>query len=505
MTKDKKNKKITLIPLILMMFTSVFGFANMPRSFYLMGYSSIPWYIISAVAFCIPLAFMIAEYGAAFKNEKGGMYSWMEKSVNSKYAFIGTFMWYASFIIWMINISSTIWIPLSNAIFGKDVTSSWSIFGLNSTQTLGLLAMVWVVFVTVISTKGLDKIKKITSLGGIAVTLLNVVLLIGAIFVLILNHGELAEPIKSVGAFFKSPNPDYTRFISTLSFLVFAIFAFGGIELIGSVVDETENPEVVFPKAITIGAITISVGYAIGIFLCGIFTSWGSILSSKDVNMANVAYVVMQNLGYSIGNSLGLQESISILIGAWVARFVGISMFLALTGAFFNATFMPLKQLIEGTPYDLWPGKLGEVRDGMPKFAMKIQCIIVVIMIFLVSFGGEGASQFFAKLVLMTNVAMTLPIAFLAGAFISFKKKKNIERPFEIYKGNFSYKIATFVVTGTVCFANFFTIIEPITKGKYSDSIWMIVGPIFFTIIALVILKIYSKKNKLKDIEEDVA
>lgn len=36
MGNNEKQKKLTLITLILMIFTSVFGFANMPRSFYLM-------------------------------------------------------------------------------------------------------------------------------------------------------------------------------------------------------------------------------------------------------------------------------------------------------------------------------------------------------------------------------------------------------------------------------------------------------------------------------------
>ncbi|EYI65562.1 inner membrane transporter YjeM [Salmonella enterica subsp. enterica serovar Heidelberg str. N20134] len=42
-------KKMSLIGLILMIFTSVFGFANSPSAFYLMGYSAIPWYIFSAL------------------------------------------------------------------------------------------------------------------------------------------------------------------------------------------------------------------------------------------------------------------------------------------------------------------------------------------------------------------------------------------------------------------------------------------------------------------------
>ncbi|MDN5951472.1 MAG: amino acid permease, partial [Loigolactobacillus coryniformis] len=144
MAQTKKHVKLTLSALILMIFTSVFGFTNIPRAFYLMGYASIFWYIIAAVMFFIPFAFMLAEYGAAFKDYKGGIYSWMANSLNPQFAFVGTFMWYASYIVWMVNVGSGIWIPLSNAIFGVDETQQWSLFGLNGVQTLGVLAILWV-------------------------------------------------------------------------------------------------------------------------------------------------------------------------------------------------------------------------------------------------------------------------------------------------------------------------------------------------------------------------
>lgn len=89
------KKKLSLRALVLMVFTSVFGFTNVTRSYYLMGYAAIPWFIISCVTFFLPFAFMIAEYGSAFKDSEGGIYSWMEKSSGGKYAFMVTFMWYA--------------------------------------------------------------------------------------------------------------------------------------------------------------------------------------------------------------------------------------------------------------------------------------------------------------------------------------------------------------------------------------------------------------------------
>ena len=49
--------------------------------------------------------------------------------------------------------------------------------------------------------------------------------------------------------------------------MTFAIFAFGGLEAVGGLVDQTENAEKTFPKGVTISAIVISIGYAIGIFV----------------------------------------------------------------------------------------------------------------------------------------------------------------------------------------------------------------------------------------------
>ncbi len=496
MSISAETRKLTLTALVLMIFTSVFGFNNIPRSFYLMGYGAIPWYLLAGLTFFLPFAFMIAEFGSAFQKEKGGIYSWMAKSIGPKYAFVGTFMWYASYIVWMVNISNAIWIVFSNAIFGNDTTATWTLFGLNSTQTIGLLGVLWILFVTFTATKGLDKIKKITSVGGIAVSLLNIVLLVGAIAVLIGTGGHLAQPIVDASSFVGSPNPKYGSPLAVLGFLVFALFAYGGIEVVGGLVDETKDPVKTFPKGLLIAAVIIAIGYSLGIFLVGIFTNWNEVLSAKSVHMGNVGYVVMNNLGYQIGNAFGASQPVALSMGAWMARYVGVSMVLALTGAFFALAYSPLKQIIQGTPKELWPGKMGIVEDGMPRNAMWIQCIVVIAMILLVSFGGEAAAQFFNKLVLMTNVAMTLPYMFISGAFYAFKKNQEIKKPFEIFKNNRSALIGTVVVTFTVGFANFFTIIQPAMEGDLSSTIWSLAGPLFFSIVALVMYWNYERKMK---------
>lgn len=491
------KKKLTLISLILMIFTSVFGFTNITRAFYLMGYASILWYILAAITFFLPFAFMLSEYGAAFKDSKGGIYVWMAESFNPKFAFVGTFMWYASYIVWMVNVGTGIWIPLSNAIFGTDQTQTWSPLGLSGVQTLGVLGILWIILITVVSSKGLDSIKKVTSIGGTAVALINVVLFVGGLVILVLN-GQMAEPV-TAQAFVTSPNANYTSMISVFSFLVFAIFAYGGLEVVGGLVDETENAEKTFPKGVTISAIVIAVGYAVGIFMVGTFTNWQFTFTQfpgdTEVTLGNVAYIMMNNMGYQLGHALGVSEGAAVQIGLWVSRYMGLSMFLSLTGAFFTLIFSPLKQLIEGTPKEVWPKFLTKSKNDMPINAMRVQAGIVIAMIALVSFGGRGAQAFFQVLVSMTNVSMTIPYMFLSIAFLGFKKKTEIHKPFEIYKTKSMTTLAVVVVTFVVGFANVFTIIQPATQGMISDTIWSIAGPVIFGVIALVMFSRYEKKQ----------
>ena len=492
------SKKLTLTSLILMIFTSVFGFANIPKAYYLMGYASIPWYILAALTFFLPFAFMLAEFGAAFKDSKGGIYSWMAQSIGPKFAFVGTFMWYASYIILMVNVASGIWIPLSNFIFGVDKTQSWHLFGLNGVQTLGILAFIWILLITFISSKGLDKIKKVTSVGGIAVTLLNVLLLIGGLIILVLNGGEMLQPV-SVKAFITSPNDSYQSVIAVFSFLVFAIFAYGGIEAIGGLVDQTERADVTFPRAVTISAIVIAVGYALGIFIVGSFTNWAftfTQFSQAETTLGNVAYITMNNMGYQFGLALNLSDTTSMTIGNWFSRYMGLSMFLASTGSFFTLMFSPLKQLIEGTPKEIWPKKWTIIKNDMPIYAMWIQALIICLIIAFVSFGGDNAKKFFQVLTAMTNVSITIPNMFLAIAFIGFKNKKEIIKPFEMYKSKRKATAAAYMVLFVVGFANIFTIINPAINGNLSETIWSIVGPLFFSLVALALFANYEKKQK---------
>lgn len=100
-------------------------------------------------------------------------------------------------------------------------------------MTIGLLAILWVVFVTWAASRGINTLAKVSSLGGLAVMAMNVILLLASVFILIANHGHLAQPINHLSDFATSPSAQFQNPIAMISFVIYAIFAYGGLESMG--------------------------------------------------------------------------------------------------------------------------------------------------------------------------------------------------------------------------------------------------------------------------------
>lgn len=483
--ENQKQKKISLTALILMTFTTIYGFANTTVAYEQMGYASIFWYILAALLFFLPSALMFAEYGSAFKEAKGGIYSWLAGSIGEKWAFIGTFIWLSSWIIWMVSTASKVWIPFSTVIFGSDQTQTWHFLSLTSTETVALLGIAWIILVTFLASHGMSSIAKISSVGGVFVMLLTVIFALTSIVILFANHGQLAQPITGVESFIKSPNPDFTSPVALISFVVYAVFAYAGSETMGGITDSLHKPEKTFPKGLIISTVVIGICYSLSIFLWGISTNWHQVLGNQSVNLGNITYVLMDNLGLVLGNSLGLTAATAATIGHLFARFSGLSMFMAYMGSFFILIYSPLKSFVLGSSADLWPARMTKRnKHGMPAFSMWIQAVVVGFIIFIVAFGGSGAQKFYLILTDMGNISTTFPYLFLVAAFPFFKKRTDLERPFEIFTNKKLTMTITVLVMIVLVGGIGFTGIQPIMDHDYQTALYTILGPFIFGGIA---------------------
>ncbi|MDO1605016.1 glutamate/gamma-aminobutyrate family transporter YjeM [Lactobacillus sp. YT155] len=490
------KKTIQLTTLIMMIFSTIFGFGNTPVAFMQMGYASIIWYIFAAIFFFLPSGFMMAEYGSAFNEAKGGIYSWIDGAVGPKTAFIGTFMWLASWETWLVATASKIWIPLSVFISGSDKTQTWSFAGLSSNQIIGILAVLWIVLVTFFASKGIDWISKVSSFGGTMMIIINVAFFILSIFILVASGFKTAEPVHGVQTFVHSANPDFTAPIAMISFIVYAIFAYAGMESMGGITDSMKNPKRDFPRGVLISTLVIAVLYALSIFLWGVSANWQDLFSSGKVNLGNVTYAMMNNLGITFGHQIGLSTAASATMGEWFARLAGLDMFIVYTGSFFVLIYSPIKSFILGTPKDFWPKNVTKVnKAGMPSNAMWYQAIFVIVIIFAVAFGGSTAKAFYNILTLMGNVSTALPYLFLIGAYPFFNMNKNIDKPYVFFKNKTTMWIVSSISFVVLTLSILFTCVQPILDHQWNDAIWTIAGPIIFTIIAIILYKRYEIKH----------
>ena len=96
----------------------------------------------------------------------------------------------------------------------------------------------------------------------------------------------------------------------------------------------------------------------------------------KGVDLANVEYVLINNLGVVTGKSLGLSQSASLAIGSAFSHFAGIADVLSGNAAAFLMVYSLIKSFIEGCDPRLLPKKLVELnKHGMPERSMWLQAI----------------------------------------------------------------------------------------------------------------------------------
>lgn len=317
-------------------------------------------------------------------------------------------------MLWLVASASRLWISISALIFGKDTTQEWNILGLHGTQLIGVLAILFMIVSTYLSSRGITGIKIMSSIGGWFIIVMNAVFILASLTVLIMNHGQLAQPITGWQSFIISPNKSFQTPITIISFVVYAVFAYGGMETVGGVIDSMKHPEKDFPKGLIIGSLFTIISYVLMIFMTGFSVNYQKDILAANANTGNITYTVYGTLGKAFGTALHLDPNTSLLIGKFFTRAIALSGLMGMTGALFVLLYSPIKSFIMGSDPRLWPKAATKLnKHGIPANAMWAQTVFVCLLIAVVSFGGSAATSFYQILTDMGNVAATAPELYL--------------------------------------------------------------------------------------------
>lgn len=264
------------------------------------------------------------------------------------------------------------------------------------------------------------------------------------------------------------------------------------------VIDSVDKPERTFPRALIIGMVIMTLLYVLAIFMCGVTTNWHEVLGKKSVDLANVEYVLINNMGLVAGSHLGLSHAASVTLGWVFSQITALSDVFGGLGAAFVMTYSPIKSFVEGCDPRLLPDKLTSLnKAGMPAFAMWMQMIVVSVIVFFITFGGSTAATFYTILTDMMNVSSSAPYLFLIGAFPFFKMKKDLDRPFVFYKSMTTTWVVTTIVWLVIAVGIVFTCVEPLLEGDWVTAFWTAFGPVFFGIVAWIFYSRAERKHVL--------
>lgn len=96
--KSTSNKKILWYTLAFMAFNSVWSFGNVLNGFtYFDGVKAAGSWILVLALYFIPYALIVSELGTTFKEEGGGVSSWIDKTIGPKIAY------YAGWTYWIVH------------------------------------------------------------------------------------------------------------------------------------------------------------------------------------------------------------------------------------------------------------------------------------------------------------------------------------------------------------------------------------------------------------------
>ena len=470
------KKKITWQALAFMAFSTVWGFGNVTNGFvYFNGIQvTLSWILMFALYF-VPYALMVGELGSAFKNEGGGVSSWLNKTMGAKVAYYAGFTYWACHITYIASKGSGSLKALSWAIFRNAETY-------DSLPTLGVQLASLAVFLLgcFIASRGLNPLKKLLTLAGTTMFVMSLLYIVMMFAAPAINPGAT---FVSMDLSMKSLIPNFNvAYFTSLSILVFAV---GGCEKISPYVNKVENPSKGFPKGMISLAIMVVVCAILGTFAMGMMFDPAVINESTESfnsYAANGSYWAFQKLGeyWHVGDFFLIIYAICNLISQFAILVLSID--------------APLRMLLDNEDTRQFiPSKLqkknkyGVYSNGILLVAILSGAIILIQSVV------PGAAAVLQQLTKLNSVCMPLRYLWVFVAYLALRKAYDkIPAEYRFVKNQGVAKFFggwCFLITAASCIL-----------GMYSDDLFTfalnVITPVILTALGLIMPQIAKREQK---------
>jgi glutamate:GABA antiporter len=214
------------------------------------GTSSISLWVLAAVFFFVPGAFVINELSSRFP-EEGGLYVWAREAFGPFHGFV------AGWTYWIYTVFYFPGLLLASASMSAYILGGRGIALADDRTFLLLVSLAMLVVAVVLNIIGLNIGKWLQNAGGVG-TYLPLIILVGVAFAAVLAHGTATH--------FTLRNMMPTWNWDTVNFWSQIAFAFTGLELVSAMSEEVRDPRRTLPRAVFGAGALIALMYIAGTF-----------------------------------------------------------------------------------------------------------------------------------------------------------------------------------------------------------------------------------------------
>ncbi|HEV7966743.1 MAG TPA: APC family permease [Candidatus Acidoferrales bacterium] len=212
------------------------------------GQSSISLWILAALLFFVPTAYVVVELSTRFP-EEGGLYVWTKMAFGDFHGFV------AGWTYWIYTVFYFPGLLLASAAMSAYVGGAGAAWMAQSRTFLLAGSFVMLVVAVWLNIVGLHIGKWLQNAGGVG-TYLPLMMIVGMALFLWSRHGSAA--LFTWRAML--PHWDW----DTVNFWPQLAFAFAGLELVSAMSEEVKDPQRTFPRAIFASGALIALMYIAG-------------------------------------------------------------------------------------------------------------------------------------------------------------------------------------------------------------------------------------------------
>ncbi len=469
--------------LALLIFIAVFGITNIPNNYAAIGGQTISWFILLALYF-IPMALIMAELSSYDSNTTSGISRWVEVGTTRKIAFFCGWAYFVENIFYLPMLASRVpvflsWvfapIPSMQEVVDKNGALPGVITATDAPTLFLALAFITViigVFVAFNFEELFEKLGKYIGAIALVIAFSFIILSVSSIFVM---HQAPAYPLTI-------DNVKPTLSPNVVSTLVWIIFAIGGVETIGSIVNKVDNPNKRLPKIVTIGAILTILAYVIG-------TLGMTFIMTPDQLSPDALENAIPVMFAGVLSAYGLNG----IVGVIFFKFIMLGeVFLTITALvlWYVAT---INVLFADNRKGIFPAVL-EKRDKKGRPVNGMYLTLGLILLFLIMTNMSAFSNVYYVLYDMSTISVVVPFILLLISYINFKRK-GLKGGYTFVKSNLVGMIIGILLLVITSLAFIFGVVDlpSIVAKDYSTAInWFMIsfgGLLLFMLIGWIIYK----------------